>query len=240
MNIYIDESGSINTKNIYPFIIGIVIPTDVVKLKKVYKRFVSKYYKDLKNLDKANKMFRKDGFFLELKGACFDKNMKLNFLDYFCRNNLFKVRYIVLNNTKIEEKFVENKARTFNFLMKLFIENCFHLKYFSDKEVSLQIDERNIKTNSKYSLEDYLNQELRLNLDLIEKAKVVYFDSAKNTIIQIADVFSNIKFSDYATNGAYKDILKEYYKKGYILKDFYFPRKWCETVLFFLYGKYYI
>ena len=82
MNIYIDESGSVNTKNVFPFVIGTVIPTDVQKLKKVYKRFVSKYYEDLKKLDKDNKMFRKDGSFLELKGACFDKDMKLNFLNY--------------------------------------------------------------------------------------------------------------------------------------------------------------
>ena len=225
MNIYIDESGSVNTKSAFPFIIGTVMPTDVQKLKKVYKRFVSKYYKDLKKLDKDNKMFRKDGTFLELKGACFNKDMKLNFLNYFCRNNLLKVRYIVLDNSKIKDKFVENKARTFNYLMKLFIENSFHTNLMNDKEISLQIDERNVKTNSKYSLEDYLNQELILDSDLIEKAHVAYFDSSQNCIIQIADVFSNIKFSDYATSGAYKDLLKKYHKDGYILKDFKFPRK---------------
>ena len=225
MNIYIDESGSINTKNVHPFIIGTVMPTNITKLKIVYKRFVSKYYEDLKKLDKDNKMFRKDGSFLELKGACFNRQMKLNFINYFCRNNLFKVRYIVLNNAKIKEKFVENKARTFNYLMKLFIENSFHSHLLNEKEIFLQIDERNVKTNSKYSLEDYLHQELILDSDLIEKVHVEYYDSSQNCIIQIADVFSNIKYSDYATSGAYKDILKDCYKKGYILKDFNFPRK---------------
>lgn len=220
-----DESGSINTKNIPPFVIGTIIPTDINKLKKVYKRFVSKYYNDLKTLDKDNKMFRKDGSFLELKGSCFDKKMKLNFLEYFCRNDLFKVRYIILNNTKILDKFVENKARTFNYLTKLFLENSFNLKLISDKEIFLQIDERNVKTNSKFSLEDYLNQELVLDSGLIEKAIVKYFDSSQNCIIQIADVFSNIKYSDYLTNGAYKEIIKKYQKEGYILKDFNFPKK---------------
>ncbi len=224
MNLYIDESGSINTNGIYPFIIGIVMPTDAAALKRVYKRFISKYYNDLKKLDNSNKMFRKDGTFLELKGACFNKNMKLNFINYFCRNNLFQVRYIVLDNKKIESKFVENKARTFNYLINLFLENSYHTNLVKDKELFLQIDERNVKTNSKYSLEDYLNQSLYLEKNLINKAHVSYFDSSQNCIIQIADVFSNIKYSDYASNGGYKNVLKKLNKSHYILKDFSFPK----------------
>lgn len=224
MNIYIDESGSINTKNKTPFVVGTVMPADVNKFKKVYKRFVSKYYNDLKTLDKDNKMFRKDGSFLELKGSCFDRQMKINFLEFFCRNDLFKVRYIILKNNKILDKFAENKARTFNYLTKLFLENSFTLNIISDKEIFLQIDERNIKTNSKFSLEDYLNQELILDSGLVEKVSVQYFDSSQNCIIQIADVFSNIKYSDYLTKGAYKEVIKKYQRKGYILKNFNFPK----------------
>ena len=158
MNLYIDESGSINTSNKKEFIISVIIPKDIDKLKRAYKRFVSKNLVRLKELDKDNKMFRKDGTFLELKGSCFDRDMKLEFLEYFCKNNLFKVRYIVLDNTNIEEKFTENKARTFNYLMKLFLTNTINQKMLNDRDLFLHIDERNIKTNSKFSLEDYLHQ----------------------------------------------------------------------------------
>lgn len=55
----------------------------------------------------------------------------------------------------------------------------------------------------KFSLEDYLNQEMVLNLGLIENVKVQYFDSAQNQLIQIADVFSNIMYSNIVTHGVY-------------------------------------
>ena len=97
MNLYIDESGSINTSNKKEFIISVIIPKDIDKLKRAYKRFVSKNLVRLKELDKDNKMFRKDGTFLELKGSCFDRDMKLEFLEYFFLFILFKVRYIVLD-----------------------------------------------------------------------------------------------------------------------------------------------
>lgn len=76
MNMYIDESGSIHPTsqnlNRY-FIIGIVIPKEPERLKRIYKLFVRKNFNRLKELDKENKMFSKDGKFVELKGSSFDK-----------------------------------------------------------------------------------------------------------------------------------------------------------------------
>lgn len=224
MNFYIDESGSINSNNDKKFIIAIVMPNNIEKLKRVHKRFVSKNLEELKKLDKNNKMFRKDGTFLELKGSCFDRNMKLEFLKYFCRNNIFKVRYIVLNNEKLEEKFTENKARTFNYLMKLFLHNTIYNKIIEDREIFFHIDERNVKTDSKFSLEDYLNQELKLEQGIVDDLKVEYYDSSQSRLIQVADVFSNIKYSNYLTNGAYNEELYNLKKDGYILEDFNFPK----------------
>lgn len=119
INMYIDESGSIHSTsdklNRY-FIIGIVIPKDSKKLKKVYKTFIRKNLNDLCKLDTEGKMFDKNSRFVELKGSSMDKPMKLNFIKFFCQNNLFEVRYIVLDNNQLEEKFIRNKARTFNYL----------------------------------------------------------------------------------------------------------------------------
>ena len=224
MNLYMDESGSINTSSIYPFIIAVIIPSDIKKIKRVYKRFISKNINRLKIIDKDNKMFRDDGSFKELKGSALTKDLKLDFIDFFCKNDLIKVRYIVLDNVRIEKRFAENKARTFNFLMKLFLQNSFHKGYINNREIFLQIDERNVKTNSKFSLEDYIHQELILDTNIIDNVKVEYFDSSNNIIIQIADVFANIKYSDYLTNNAYYEVLKKYKKQGYILPDFKFPQ----------------
>ena len=232
INMYIDESGSIHPTseklNRY-FIIGIVIPKDAKKLKRVYKTFVRKNINNLKELDTEGKMFNKDGHFIELKGSSMDRTMKLNFMKFFCQNNLFEVRYIVLDNNLLEDRFIKNKARTFNYLIKIFLINSIKKKYIRDKQIFLQIDERNVKTDSKFSLEDYLNQELSLNDNLIENIQVQYFDSSQNCFIQIADVFSNIMYSNLITKGSYEKELEQLQQNKYILPTFIFPKKKFEN-----------
>ena len=76
MNIYIDESGSINNKLDIKndFIIALVNVYEKSKLERAYKRFISSNLKRLDDLDKKarpRKMFR-DGKFFELKGFLLD------------------------------------------------------------------------------------------------------------------------------------------------------------------------
>lgn len=227
INMYIDESGSINpfiTRLKRYFVVGIVIPKDKEKLKRIYKLFVRKHMEELRKADKYNKMFDENGNFIELKGSCLTKELKIKFANFFCRNNLFEVRYIILDNSLINDKFIINKARTFNYLLKLFLINSKQRGYIKDREIYLHIDERNVKTDSKFSLEDYLNQELVLSMDLIDTAKVHYYDSSQNVFIQIADVFSNLLYSNMLTNGEYNDTIKELKENGYILAPFIFPK----------------
>lgn len=232
INMYIDESGSIHPtseKLNRFFIIGIVIPKDSQKLRRVYKTFVRKNMNALRELDTAGRMFDKNNHFIELKGSSMNKSMKLDFINFFCQNNLFEVRYIVLDNNLLEDKFIKNKARTFNYLIKIFLINSIKKKYIVDNQIFLQIDERNVKTDSKYSLEDYLNQELLLNDNLIENVQVQYFDSSQNCFIQIADVFSNIMYSNLITQGGYEKELEQLQQKKYILPTFIFPKKKFEN-----------
>lgn len=227
MNMYIDESGSINPtpkKLKRYFIVGIVIPKDEKKLRKIYKLFVRKNLQKLKDADKYKKMFDENGKFIELKGSCFTEELKKEFVDFFCQNELFEVRYIVLDNDNIDEKFIKNKARTFNYLLKLFLINSIKCNYITDKEIYLNIDERNVKTDSKFSLEDYLNQELVLSMGTLENAKVHYYDSCQNIFIQMADVFSNLLYSNIVTNGKYNEQIKKLKDEGYILPPFVFPK----------------
>lgn len=232
ISMYIDESGSVHPTsenlNRY-FIIGIVIPKDSKKLKRVYKTFIRKNIEDLRKLDIDGKMFDKDGHFIELKGSSMNKPMKLKFINFFCQNNLFEIRYIILDNNQLEERFIKNKARTFNYLLKIFLINSIKKKYIEDKQIFLQIDERNVKTDSKYSLEDYLNQELLLSDNLIENIQVQYFDSSHNSFIQIADVFSNIMYSNLITKGSYQNEIEKLQQDKYILPPFIFPKKKFEN-----------
>jgi hypothetical protein len=227
INMYIDESGSINpfkTRLKRYFVVGIVIPKNKERLRRVYKLFIRKNFEELKEADKYHKMFDDKGNFIELKGSCFTEELKIKFVDFFCKNDLFEIRYIVLDNNLIEPKFVKNKARTFNYLLKLFLINSKKKGYVNDKEIYLHIDERNVKTDSKFSLEDYLNQELVLSAGIIENATVEYYDSCQNVFIQIADIFSNLLYSNMLTNGKYDNKIKEMKEKGYILPTFIFPQ----------------
>lgn len=235
MNIYVDESGSINNHldNNEFFVIAMVRELNVKSLGRAYKRFVSSNIAELKKLDTAkynsqgklvkpgNRMFQ-NGKFKELKGSQFDREMKIKFLEFFGQKNSFEVYYIVLKNPGLSNSFCKNTARAFNFSIK----NA--LKYFIDKgflpleNCNLQLDERNEKTETKYFLENYLNTELILSSEYDWEFTVKYFDSANNKYIQIADVFANIMWSHLITN-SYTSELKELRSKGIIKGKYVFP-----------------
>lgn len=237
MNIYVDESGTINnhvTNNKY-FVISLIRATDKVSLKKAYKRFVSSNYDRLLELDQnrvnprtgvvikeGGKMF-KDGRFHELKGSQFDKEMKQDFVDFFSRKNSFEIYYIKIVNEKLTDGFCENTARVFNYTLRRAIEYFINNNFLPNEDCSLQLDERNEKTETKYFLENYLNTELSMNGTAAGKFDVSYFDSADNSFIQIADVFANLYYSHLRTGGYIAEIQK--LKDAGILKfEFVFPK----------------
>lgn len=95
----------------------------------------------------------------------------------------------------------------------------------ADDEYNIQLDERNQKTKTKYFLEEYLNTELNLHENIINhNINVQYFDSSNNAIVQIADVFANIYYSNLRTSNYEKEI-KDMRRNGYLVKEFKFPKK---------------
>ncbi len=236
MNIYIDESGSINNhSNSAPyFVIALVHVIEKDKLSRAYKRFVASNYNRLLELDadKINsrtgrvtkaggKMFA-DGNFKELKGTQFDKGMKLRFVDFFSQKHYFDVYYIKLENTKLTDTFCENIARAFNYTVRLAISYFIKKGLLPEGNFYLQLDERNEKTETKYFLENYLNTELALSGISKGKFDVRYFDSANNRFIQIADVFSNLYYSELLT-GQYTEIFEKLRQRGILKCIFEFP-----------------
>lgn len=204
MNIYGDESGSINNKqesrNSH-FVVCLVRALDVDKLKRVYKRFISSNLEELRRLDAGSGKMFKDGKFYELKGSCFDKPMKQKFVEFFSRSPLFELYYIVTDNSQLTDSICANTARAYNYLVcKALL--CFRNRgLLPDESCLLQLDERNERTETKYFLENYLNTELVLTGCFSSDFRVQYFDSSQNKIIQVADVFSNIMFSHGMTQG---------------------------------------
>lgn len=228
INIYIDESGSMNaSSNRYTqqfFIISIIKVNDERALRSNFKRFVSNNLKLLKSIDTDNKMFL-NGKFHELKGSALNSALKRSFVAEITKNKPFEIFYIKLLNNKTKPNFFDNKARAFNFILKLFFEHNLRNKKFIDEQYFLQIDERNTKTQSKNTLQEYLNTELILNDFLLTQPLIVkYYDSSNNKYIQVADIFANLYFSECITN-AYTNLFKDLEIQGILKEIFVFPKK---------------
>ncbi len=237
MNLYIDESGSINNhiSNNKFFIIAIIHATDKEALKRAYKRFVSSNYDKLWDLDQdkvhpqtgeiiktGGKMFSNSKF-NELKGSQFDRDMKLRFINFFAQKPSFEVYYIKIANEKLTDRFCENTARVFNYTIRLALGYFIQKGFLPDENCSLQLDERNEKTETRYFLENYLNTELSMSGTASGKFDVSYFDSANNSIIQIADVFANLYYSHLQT-GAYEEEFQKLKESGILKFIFEFPK----------------
>lgn len=236
MNIYIDESGSINNhshKNKY-FVIALVHVTNKDGLRKAYKRFISSNLEALKSLDQGkvhpvtsevlkpgNRMFNNDKF-VELKGSQFDKSMKLKFIDFFSKKPHFELYLIKVSNGRLSDDFCKNTARVFNYTIRLALEYYISNGYLPSEYCNLQLDERNEKTESRYFLCDYLNTELTLSGKVNNNFEVTYFDSSNNKFIQIADVFANIYFSQLQTN-QYSNEIKSLKERDILKHIFEFP-----------------
>lgn len=237
MIIYIDESGSINnhmTNNRY-FIIALVRVISKDSLRKAYKRFVSSNFERLKELDQAKlhpqnhrvikeggKMFANDNF-KELKGSQFDKDMKLRFVEFFSRKQYFEIYYIKIDNEKLTDRLCENKSRVFNYAIKCAMEYFIRNGYLPDENCYLQLDERNERAESRNFLENYLNTELSMNKTATGEFKAAYYDSIENNMIQIADVFANLYYSNTQTGGYDKEI-RQLQDAGIIRAVYEFPK----------------
>lgn len=225
MNIYVDESGSINNHSDYNkhFVIALVHVLNKRKLQSTFKRFVSANLKALKEVDEKKrepKMFSGNKF-KEIKGSQLDREMRLKFIKHFTREKLFEVYFIEVDNSKLTNIFCQNTSRAFNYLIKLFLEHSID-RYLPNEDCILQLDERNEKTETKHFLEGYLNTDLVFEGKAKGPFKVIYFDSCNNKCIQIADVFANVYYSQLMT-GNYTEVIDSLKERGIIKFIFRFP-----------------
>lgn len=222
--LYVDESGSMTIihKKQYPyFVIALLWVKNHKQLRRSVKRFVSKHFDKLMEMDKNQKMFHNKKF-IELKGSCMTREMKIEFAEYLCRNNLFEVFYVRVDNRKIRENIYDNTDRAFNYIIKKALEYYLKKGILPKDTYIIQLDERNVKTESLNSLEDYLDISFSLETNLTYKVEVEYFNSINNSMIQLADFFSNLFYSECQT-GAYCELLDFLKNKGYVHEAFIYP-----------------
>lgn len=235
MNLFIDESGSINNKLETPFVIAIVNVLDFKKLNTVIKRFVTSRFKKLKELDQdfynsygkltktGNQMFH-NGKFKELKGSQFDKEMKKDFVEFITKKKYFELYYLKIDNKLLTDKICENTARAFNYTLKLALSYFISHKLICDENCLIQLDERNERTEARFFLENYLNTELCLNNITEKHFTVKYLDSSDNPFIQIADILANVYYSHLNTLN-YEDEMRKLKDRKILISKFSFPSR---------------
>ena len=237
VNLYIDESGSMTTTHTdtHPyFVIAIVKVNDARKARTAYKLFVKENMDELRRLDLEHQkkfgtreMFYPDGKFKELKGNKLTRELKEKFIKVFCNPEILDLFYVVIDNTRVSKRYYNVTARAFNYCVKLAMINFLNKNRLPDDCYSIEIDERNVKTNSKATLQEYLNTELCLGENLLTNPVLVnYFDSCNKQMIQVADVFANIMYSYHMTLKSKNNYAKElkYMKDSKCLKKIFdFP-----------------
>jgi hypothetical protein len=215
---FIDESGSIpknldkRYKNKY-FVITFVHTDNPSRLENTYKHAIdilkSKFPSFFASLPNPN----------ELKGSETPPFMKLFIIDRLLSKTDIRIAHMVVDNWEIEQRFRNIPGRSFNFLVKIIMEN-FSMTSNDLNKLILKIDNRNTALKGLQELEGYLYGELVLNSGIINDVKVSYLESKHNRGIQVADMIShiiyqrfrykNIQFPKYNTISSKIDLMHPY------------------------------
>jgi len=176
----IDESGNLGKAEKY-FVLTMFNTDNRKKAKRVLKKF--------QNTHISNN---------EIKGSHLDLPLKQTLLSEMKKFN-YNIHYIVADKTKtqlfqgkVDKNLIYNYLLQF-IVIKVIKENsqlpkiCFHL------------DNHTIKVKSLNSFSDYIKLKAFEN-NYYGDIEVQYYDSHKHTLIQAADIMSNIVWNKYEKN----------------------------------------
>ena len=215
--VFVDESGIIpkhKSKKTNYFIITLLFVREenIAIVKNSFKKYrlqIAKRKQELYDELVNNK---------EIKGSSMSENEKNIIYDKLIQKcgDKFELGIIILNNHKATAKFRSNSSRAFNFLIKMYMQNVFvKSQLFIDLDkLTFIIDERNVATESKFTLQEYLNIELNLTEHYCnDEIEVHYYDSKKFILLQMADFISNTFYrkwqKHFKVNGNIRLLLKQ-------------------------------
>lgn len=192
LSVFIDESGSITKTEISYnryFIIAILFTRKYSRLQRYFQKGIASLIQN----PKYKKMLEENG---EIKGSKLSETKKKPIYDRIIRNcsDEFELGIIVLDNIYTTDEFIKNHARTFNYILQLYLDNMFrHCSKYSKntRDIRILIDEQNISTDAKYTLDDYLEQHFTVMNPLCRTVDVKYTDSKNHPMIQLIDFISN-------------------------------------------------
>lgn len=129
----------------------------------------------------------------------------------------FNIYYLIVDKNNVHPELFRNKDICFNYMVCLMMNEL--LTKTDILNMYVTIDERNVKTTSQKSLEDYLRIELLKHSFYYKQIYVRYEDSRKYKNLQAVDMFAN---AIYAKHNYNKDYLYSYFSNK-IVQSKIFP-----------------
>lgn len=191
--VYVDESGSITKTNISNnryFVIAMLFTDNPLAIRRLFKKKISQLMKKNQKYEHEIKLNK------EIKGSDISESVKMPVYQHVLEHagDKMELGLIVLDNHYTSDKFIENHARTINYMIQVYLDSCFriHSKFMTGEgNIEFVIDEQNIATGAKYELEGYLNQQLTVCKPICNQFKVNYTDSKNEKLVQLADFVAN-------------------------------------------------
>lgn len=181
MDFYFDESGNLGKDGDY-FVFSVFATKNPKRFKNLVKKYRKKWGKSIP--------------LKELKGAKTSPFQKISLFNDFNKKKDFIVGYIVCRKDKINPHLLKDKNIMYNYLLSWLVQRS--VKYaLNQKRITLHIDEHDIKVSSKNSFEDYIKINAYTKWNYEGEIEVKYWDSARNNLIQIADIISNTVYQYY-------------------------------------------
>ena len=221
---FVDESGIIRkgTLDCEDFFVIAMIFTD-------NERFLNKVFKKTRLQILSEEERKQLSKTKETKGSDISESRKKEIYSTLvekCGENL-EIGVIVLDLKSADERLKQISSRAFNFLIARYLSKSYraHSKFNAAHDISFFVDERNVATGAKFTLEEYLNTEYNIEDPICEGSiSVHYLDSKNRYLIQLADFVANTFYRAYKKNNpdakANMELLKDVLCNG---KVFYFP-----------------
>ncbi len=228
---FVDESGIIRkgTLDCEDFFVIAMIFTD-------NERFLNKVFKKTRLQILSEEERKQLSKTKETKGSDISESRKKEIYSTLvekCGENL-EIGVIVLDLKSADERLKQISSRAFNFLIARYLSKSYraHSKFNAAHDISFFVDERNVATGAKFTLEEYLNTEYNIEDPICEGSiSVHYLDSKNRYLIQLADFVANTFYRAYKKNNpdakANMELLKDVLCNG---KVFYFPVPYTKEV----------
>lgn len=231
LSAFVDESGVIKKGSLRHkdfFVIAMIFTDNERFLNKVFKR------KRLQALNEKERKILNET--KEIKGSDISENRKTGIYSALvekCSDNL-EIGCIVLDLQRADDKLKQISSRAFNFLIARYLSKSYrsHSKFSTAHDIALFVDERNVATGAKFTLEEYLNTEYNIEDPICDgDISVHYLDSKNRYLIQLADFIANTFYR------AYKNKNPDAWENVNLLKDvlcngkvFYFPLPYTKEI----------